>query len=219
MRDSFSNPFFQNKDLHEWKSLVQHINEANELWVKATVRISPKLLVDLLKSTGEQFYDYMQTLDQMTMGGVVSWARPDPAPMWLDTAREYTERWIHQQQIRDAVNKPGLKERRFFHPILDTFVRALPHTYKNIPVAEITVLKFTVIGEAGDAWYLVGEANTWSLFKDVALQPVAVVTMDQETCWRLFTKGMSKNQAKAKTTIEGNQKLGEKLLETVSIIA
>ena len=74
-------------------------------------------------------------------------------------------------------------------------------------------------GEAGDTWYLVGEANKWSLFKDVALQPAAVVTMDQETCWRLFTKGMSKNQARAKTTIEGEQTLGEKLLETVSIIA
>ena len=219
IRDACSNPFFQNKDLHDWKSLVQNINEANELWVKATALISPKLLIDLLELTGEQFYDYMQTLDQMAMGGVVSWAGPDPAPMWLDTAREYTERWIHQQQIRDAVNNPGLKERRFFHPILDTLVRALPHTYNDIPVAYTTVLKFTVIGEAGDDWYLVGEANTWSLFKDVALQPAAVVTMNQETCWRLFTKGMNKSQARAKTTIEGDQPLGEKLLETVSIIA
>jgi uncharacterized protein (TIGR03083 family) len=219
IRDTFSNPNFQNKDLHEWKSLVQNINVANELWVKATARISPKLLIDLLELTGQQFYDYIQSLDQMAMGGVVSWAGPDPAPMWLDTAREYTERWIHQQQIRDAVNKPGLKERRFFHPILDTFVRALPYTYKDIPVADRTVLKFAVIGEAGDTWYLVGEADTWSLYKEVALQPVSVVTMDQETCWRLFTRGMSKNQAKAKTTIEGDQTLGKKLLETVSIIA
>jgi len=81
-----------------------------EWTVKATARISPELLIDLLELTGEQFYDYMQTLDQMATGGVVSWAGPDPAPMWLDTAREYTERWIHQQQIRDAVNKPGLKD-------------------------------------------------------------------------------------------------------------
>ena len=97
---------------------------------------------------------------------------------------------IHQQQIRDMVNKPGLKETRFFHPVLDTFVRALPYTYKDNPAADTTVLKFAVIGEAGDDWYLVGEANKWSLFKDVALQPAAVVTMDQETCWRLFTKTM-----------------------------
>src|SRR5437667_6602122 len=218
-RDYFSNPFFQNKDLHEWKSLVKNINEANELWVKATARISPKLLTDLLELTGKQFYGYVRTLDQMAKGGVVSWARSDPAPVWLDIAREYTERWIHQQQIRDAVNQPGLKERRFFHPVLDTFVRALPHTYKDIPVADVTVLKFVLIGEAGDVWYLVGEANRWSLLKDVALQPAAVVTMDQETCWRLFTKGLSKKEAREQTAIKGDHKLGKKLLETVSIIA
>jgi hypothetical protein len=45
-RDHFSHPFFRNKDLHEWESLVTHINEANELWVKATARMSPKLLTD-----------------------------------------------------------------------------------------------------------------------------------------------------------------------------
>jgi hypothetical protein len=139
--------------------------------------------------------------------------------MWLDSAREYTERWLHQQQIRDAVNKPGLKEKRFFHPVLDAFVRALPHTYKDIPVADTAVIQLVVTGEAGDAWYLVGEANRWSLYTFVELQPSAIVTMDQETCWRLFTKGMSKDQAKANTTIEGDQKLGEKILDTVSIIA
>lgn len=58
-----------------------------------------------------------------------------------------------------------------------------------------------------------------SLFKDVALQPDAVVAMDQETCWRLFTKGMSKQQAREIATIEGDQKFGEKLLDTIAIIA
>ncbi len=218
-RDHFSNSFFQDKDLHEWKSLVENINEANELWVKATARTSPKLLIDLLELSGKQFYGYMQTLDQMAMGGAVSWAGPDPAPVWLDTAREYTERWMHQQQIRDAVNKPGLKDRRFFHPVLDTFIRALPHTYRNVPVTGATDLKFVVLGEAGDQWYLVGDANKWTLFKNVTLQPASVVTMDQETCWRLFTKGLSKKEARQKTSIRGNQKLGELLLDTVTIIA
>lgn len=218
-RDHFSNPFFRNKDLREWKSLVKNINEANESWVRATARISPKLLADLLELTGQQFYEYMQSLDLTAMDGVVSWAGPDPAPVWLDVAREYTERWLHQQQIRDAVQKPGLKEKAFFHPVLDTFVRALPHTYKDTSVANTTVLKFVVTGKAGDVWYLVGEANRWSLFQDVELPPVTVVTMDQEMCWRLFTKGTNKEQARARITIEGDQILGEKLLDTVSIIA
>jgi len=218
-RDHFNNPFFKDKDMHTWESLVKNLNEANELWVKATERISPKLLADLLALTGKQFYTYLQSLDPMTMNGIVSWAGPDPAPIWLDLAREYTERWLHQQQIRDAVHKPGLKERRFFHPVLDTFVRALPHTYKDMFVAEMTVIQFTVTGEAGDTWYLVGEAQRWSLYTLVELRPHAIVTMDQETCWRLFTRGMSKAQAQAHTTIEGDQKLGEKVLDTVSIIA
>ncbi len=199
-RDQFSNPFFRNKDLHEWKSLVKNINEANELWVRATARLSPKLLAGLLELTGNQFHEYVQSLDQMATGSVVSWAGPDPAPVWLDIAREYTERWLHQQQIRDAVNKPGLKEKRFFHPVLDTFVRALPHTYKDISVTYTTVLKFVVTGEAGNVWYLVGEANRWSLFLDVERQPVTVVTMDQETCWRLFTKGMNKDRQAERST-------------------
>jgi uncharacterized protein (TIGR03083 family) len=218
-RDHFSNPFFRNKDLQRWESLVANINEANELWVKATARISPRVLCDLLALTGHQFYEYVRSLDPMATGGVVSWAGPGPAPMWLDLAREYTERWLHQQQIRDAVKQPGLKERRFFHPVLDTFVWALPQTYRDVPVTEITVIELVVTGEAGDTWYLVGEANRWSLSKRVERQPITVVTMDQETCWRVFTKGMSKEQAKAKATIEGDQKLGEKLLGTVSIIA
>ena len=129
----------------------KNINEANELWVRATARLSSKLLADLLKLTGNQFHEYVQSLDQMATGSVVSWAGPDRAPVWLDIAREYTERWLHQQQIRDAVKKPGLKEQRYFHPVLDTFVRALPYTYKDIAVADTTVLKFAVTGEAGDA--------------------------------------------------------------------
>ncbi len=218
-RDRFSNPFFDNKDMQGWESLVQNINEANEMWVRATRRISPALLSDLLALTGKQFYEYISSLDQMAMNGVVSWAGPGAAPVWLDTAREYTERWLHQQQIRDAVHRPGLKDRKFFHPVLDTFVRALPHTYRDVAVTDAAVIKLVVTGEAGDVWYLVGEANSWFLYKTVELQPVSIVTMDQEMCWRLFTRGVDKDRARIDISIEGDVGLGEKMLDTVSIIA
>jgi GT2 family glycosyltransferase len=155
----------------------------------------------------------------MAMGEPVSWAGPQDAPVWLDIAREYTERWLHQQQIRDAVNRSGLKERRFFHPVLDTFMWAVPHTYRDVAVTETTVIKLAVTGEAGDMWYVVGEASRWSLYKSVELQPASTVTIDQETCWRLFTKGIDRERARASVRIEGDVKLGEKVLETVAIIA
>ncbi|HEY6539785.1 MAG TPA: maleylpyruvate isomerase family mycothiol-dependent enzyme [Ktedonobacteraceae bacterium] len=218
-RDQFKNPFFAGRDMKRWESLVQNINEANELWVRAMQRVSPVLLCALLELTGKQFYEYLSSLDAMAMGGPVNWAGPQDAPEWLDIAREYTERWLHQQQIRDAVNRPGMKERQFFHPVLDTFVRALPHTYRDVAVTETTVVKLVVTGEAGGVWYVVGEANGWSLYKAVELQPTSVVTMDQEMCWRLFTKGIDKEQARVSVRIEGDEALGEKVLETVSIIA
>lgn len=55
-RDYFSNPFFADKDMERWESLVRNINDANELWVQATRRISPALLTALLALTGKQFY-------------------------------------------------------------------------------------------------------------------------------------------------------------------
>lgn len=205
--------------MERWESLVQNINEANEFWVRAMQRVSPALLYDLLELTGKQFYEYISSLDAMAMGEPVSWAGPQDAPVWLDIAREYTERWLHQQQIRDAVNRPGLKERKFFHPVLDTFMWALPHKYRDVAVADTKAIKLVVTGEAGDVWYVVEEGHGWSLHKAVELQPDSVVTLDQETCWRLFTKGIDKEQARMSVRIEGDEELGEKVLETVAIIA
>src|SRR5690349_1510758 len=71
--------------------LVSRINQHNQLWVDATQRISSHLLCDLLDMTGHQVVYYFKSLDLMAMNGVVSWAGPDPAPIWLDVAREYTE--------------------------------------------------------------------------------------------------------------------------------
>src|SRR5436309_4897121 len=130
----------------------KNINEANELWVKAAARLSSKLLADLLEVTGRQFHEYVQSLDQMATGGVVSWAGPDPAPVWLDIAREYTERWVHQQHIRDAVNKPGLKERQWLAPVLETFVYALPQTLRQVNSPLDTTVQLVGTADAGGTW-------------------------------------------------------------------
>lgn len=39
--------------------------------------------------------------------GHVSWASDGPVPLWFDMARELTERWVHQMQIREAVGRVG----------------------------------------------------------------------------------------------------------------
>jgi len=219
-RDGYVGVAFVPKEGRDFEAeLLAFINEANERWVQATRRISPHLLCDLLRFTGEETQRYFQSLNLFEIGEPVSWAGPDPAPVWLDIAREYTERWLHQQQIRDAVRRPGLKERRTFAPVLDTFVRALPHTFRDVNAPEGTQVKLAISGDAGGEWSLVRGDGKWGLYLDADAEPIAAVVMDQETAWRLFTKGISKDEASANATLSGDRSLGMKVLDTVSIIA
>lgn len=219
-RDSFGGAaFVPQPDADFEAQLLAFINQANEAWVQATRRLSPHLLCDLLRFTGEETYRYFQSLDMFETGDTVSWAGPDPSPVWLDIAREYTERWLHQQQIRDAVGRSGLKERRTFAPVLDTFVRALPHTFRDVDAAEGAQVKLVISGDAGGEWSLVRGDRKWNLYLDADAEPTAAVVMDQETAWRLFTKGISKDEASANVRLSGDQSLGMKVLDTVSIIA
>jgi hypothetical protein len=68
-------------------------------------------------------------------------------------------------------------------------------------------------------WSLVRETARWALFDSAPVQPAATIRMDGDTAWRLFTKGITKAEALARVRIEGDSQLGEKVLETVSIIA
>ncbi|MEK6325124.1 MAG: maleylpyruvate isomerase family mycothiol-dependent enzyme [Acidobacteriota bacterium] len=210
---------FSEDPIKQWDELVELINNLNYVWVKAASRLSPRLLCDLLKLSGEQVCAHFNSLDPYAIGGPVDWAGPERAPVWLDLAREYTEWWHHQQQIRDAVGKPGLKQPRFFAPVLDAFVRALPHTYRNVDAKDGTVVALTISGDAGGTWFLLRENGAWSLFVDVTPPPDVGVVLDQDVAWRLFTKGIRKDDALGKATLIGDQTLGLKVFEMVSVIA
>jgi hypothetical protein len=45
------------------------------------------------------------------------------------------------------------------------------------------------------------------------------VAMDEDTAWRLYTKGLTPEEARPGVRIEGDRGLGEQMLRMVSIIA
>jgi len=202
-----------------WDDLVAFINRQNAEWVEMADRISPRLLCDMLRLTGDQVSAYFQSLDPFALGGPVDWAGPAPAPIWMDLAREYTERWHHQQQIRDAVGRPGLREPRHLAPALDTFVRALPHTYRNVDADEQTLVALTITGAAGGTWFLLREQADWQLYLDIARAPDARVMLDQDLAWRLFTKGIGEETARAQATLAGDNRLAAPMLKILAVIA
>jgi uncharacterized protein (TIGR03083 family) len=206
-------------DVKSWDELVEKINQQNDTWVRAMRRMSCRILLAQLEFMGAQFAEYITSIDVHEETNPVSWAGNQNALMWLQVARELTEYWMHHQHICEAVGITSLKERRFLHPVLSAFVFALPHTLRDVVTSVDTTVKFAVTGEAADSWYVVREADGWRLYADTDIEPATVVTMPNDTAWRLFTKGIDAATAKQQTTITGNQELGETLLKTVAIIA
>jgi len=205
--------------IQSWNELVTFINYRNAVWVEATRRLSPRLICELLRSTGEQVNEYFMDMDPYAMGGPVNWAGPEPAPVWLDIAREFTERWHHQQHIRDAVGKPGCTDAYFLAPVLATFIHALPHTFQGIDEPEGTSVAINITGEAGGVWSVVREGDCWELYAGKSEHPRAEIEIPEDAAWRLFTRGISIEAARQATTLCGDVRLAEKVLETTSIIA
>ncbi|MFI0373312.1 maleylpyruvate isomerase family mycothiol-dependent enzyme [Actinomadura sp. 1N219] len=194
----------------------EFIDRINDEWVTDARRLSPILLVDLLSSVGDQVVEFWQTVDMDAVGGSVSWAGPDSHPVWLDAARDFSEYWTHHQQICDATGRPGLTEPRYLEPVLDTFMRALPHTMRDIPAPEGTVVQMVITGFGG--WACVRGGERWELRRETGGTPDALIEIDSDKAWRLCTRGITPARAIERSRIEGDRALGEAALQIVSII-
>ena len=218
-RDDYRNPHFSDGlDISNWDDLLAAIDRQNANWVTATQRISPQLLVELFRTIGDEFVATMSTVDPMELSGPVDWAGPDPAPAWMQLAREYTEYWIHQQHIRDAVGKPGLTDRRMYFPVLDALARAIPHNLRNRSAAEGTLARLVVTGEAGGTWSARRSNKIWELIEEDS-PAAATVTLDQDLAWRLFTKGVRSAEAIERIEVAGDPDLARPIVEMVTILA
>lgn len=213
-------PIQPTQPIDTYRDLVDFLDGLNAEWIAAAKRISPRVLTSLLAATGPQLANFFVSLDPNAPGAVgVGWAGEQQSATWFDTARELTEKWMHQQQIRDAVGAPPLTDRAWLHPVLDTFVRGLPHTFRDLAAPDRTAVTLTIAGDAGDSWSLVRDVAQWHLYAGAADHPAATVTLDQDTAWRLFTKGLSPAEARGRATIAGDAALGQRVFDLVAIMA
>lgn len=203
-----------------YRGLVAFLNQLNVDWVKAGQRLSPRVLIELLEWSHEQVCELFKSLDPFAPALFsVAWAGETISRNWFDMAREYTERWHHQQQIREAVGAADLTGRKWLHPVLDTFLRGLPHAYRNVIANEGTLLSFKVTGDAGGEWTLVRENAAWQLYVGGASNSACRIRMSQDTAWRLMTKGLSREQAAAQIDLIGEKTLGAPVLEMLAVMA
>jgi uncharacterized protein (TIGR03083 family) len=201
-------------------ALVEFINRMNAEWVTAARRLSPRVIVDLLALTGPQVAALFDSLDPFGPSHfAVSWAGESRSENWFDVGRDYTERWLHQQQIRDATGAPGLLERHWLHPVLDLFVRAIPHTFRDVEREEGTAVQVEVTGAAGGSWALLRTAEGWRLYAGRPARSAATVSMTPDTAWRLFSGALKTDADRARVHVSGDHALGAVLLGALGVIA
>lgn len=207
--------------INSYQDLVAYLNELNATWVNAMKRVSPQMIIQQLASTGKQYVAHLNTLKPFEPAKYpVSWAGEDVSLNWFDIAREYTEKWHHQQQIRDAVGIPGLMTKELFYPCIDTFMYALPHSYRNVDATEGAVIQITVSGDIGGDWYLLKAAQKWQLLKQQPANPIlSEVIIDPETTWKFFTKAITPQIALQRSAIKGDILLGQTVFNTIAVMA
>ena len=208
------------ENIHSYQDLVSYLNELNRTWVQAMKRVSPGIIIDLLESSGKDYVKHLETLPPFENALFsVAWAGQETSPNWFHIAREYTEKFLHQQQIRDAVNKPGIMTDELFGTFMEVVVQAFPYTFQKMQAKRGTIVSLEITTEIGGIWSIVQAEDSWKLIKNPSSNPSAKVSMDPNTAWKLISKSWKTEDVKNLITISGDLKLGMKVLEMTSFMA
>ncbi len=211
----------QPPEINGYRDLVNWLNQLNDDWVKAMNRLSPQALILLHEATGHltsKYYSSLNPLDEAIFA--VEWAGESRSYNWMHLAREYTEKWHHQQQIRDATDRQGIMNEQFYPPFISTYLLGLPHAFRDVRAAAGTTVQITVTSSIGDVWYLTRNSESWQLNNDVKEKSIVTsISIDPDIAWKLFSKNIRPYDIKDLVNIEGDKELAEHVLQMVSVMA
>ena len=133
--------YSRTRRLNSWDDFVAFINGLNDVWVKATRRLSPAVLmrsVGVCRTASVRVLRFARPL-RSTAARLNGLARS--LPLSGSTSRANTQSdGITSSRYAMPWESPGLKEPKYFAPVIDAFVRALPHTYKDLSADDDTLI-------------------------------------------------------------------------------
>jgi uncharacterized protein (TIGR03083 family) len=196
--------------------LVDFINRLNASGVEVFGRLSPGLLIDFTRITTRQLHTYFLSLDPMTPASfAVSWAGETESSNWFDVARDFTERWHHQEQIRLATDRPSITTPEFYTPVLETFMRAVPRQYAQVS-SEIGATSRIEVPGIG-IWQFRRDDDGW-ISTEPSADPTSLTVIPPAVAWRIFTKGIKAEDAVAQSRLSGDKRLATAVFNARAII-
>jgi len=206
-----------------YSEIVQIINNNNGAWAKAFNAVSPQIIIELIRNADKELYTLLSGLEpQGKAEWPVSWAGETESENWFDIGREYTERWLHQQHIREATNNQQLLDYEYYHPVLQIFLMAVPYSYRETEANDGLHIDIIIEGNAGGIWHLEAINGKWILSENESIQsnePITEIRIDQTLAWKLFSKGAHKDETDKGIRIKGNKSLAENMMKMVSVMA
>lgn len=194
------------------QNLLVYLNALNAEWVNAYKRVSPQILIEQLQLAQEQLHQYLSKLDpDGTAIFPVSWAGEAVSTNRFDIAREYTERWLHQQQIRQSLGADSILEPDLYHPFLQICMQALPYHFQSVETSVDSLVRVEIVGDSGGVWSIICNGKTWE-FTESSVEASSHVYIDQNIAWMLFSKGIEVHQASQYWQVIGDQNLGKHVL-------
>jgi uncharacterized protein (TIGR03083 family) len=201
------------------RDFVRFINGLNHEWVQATKRFSPQVLAELFALASADLAAFFESLPLEAPGLFgVSWAGEQSSAGWFDTAREFTELWHHQMQIRLAVGAEPLRDSRYLKAVLDVSMRVMPHAYRDVMARDGETVAVEVDGPAGGTWTLTREGGRWSLWTGRPDRVDARVRMPDDLAWKLLYNALPVAETPVGVVTEGRSELTAPLLRARSIV-
>jgi hypothetical protein len=158
-------------------------------------------------------------MDANAPGLGVAWAGETTSPNWFDIAREYTEKWHHQQQLRDATERAPLYAPSLLVPVLETFARGLPFAYRNFEPQSGTSVSISTIDPITLSWTLKRDRSTWSLWSGIDSAAQTSIIVPADMAWRIWTKSTTPDEARQHIQVVGDSDAVTPLVEFVAIMA
>jgi uncharacterized protein (TIGR03083 family) len=192
------------RPLRSEPELIARITSMADRWADAFVPVSPAILVSLVDTWQRQLVDFLRKLPPEGIApNPVTWAGETTSPNWFDIAREYTERWHHQMQIREALGREDILDEPLYGPVLDTFALAFPWHFSTLARKPGYICRIEIDGLPDNSWNLEWNKHGISLLRNTQNPWHSRIRIPPSTAWKVFTRSSRVSLAPS-IRLEGN---------------
>ena len=196
------------------------IGRGNEIWVDY---LRPRSGADVLAAFREVTAARLQRLRSMSAD---DFSEPTQTPVGPGTVRDFMvirifDCWVHEQDVRRAVGRPGHMEGPVVVHSMDRMARAMPFVVgKKAAAADGTTVVFEVTGPAGRLMSIGVDGGRAHFLDTLPASPNVRLTMDVETFTRLGNGRWEGSHAFAsnKVRIDGDRALGELIVSNMNFM-